>query len=161
MTVTMDAAGRVVIPKAIRDAAGFTAGAPLEIQVRDGKVEIASSPPSYAIRTLPGGLRVAVFDGKARFDLVFSPKGEVPLAEGKPSATPEMLSLCRVRVVPIAGHVDDEKIEFSPASVGNPHAVVEREPARETLLRLGPLIENHERFPERTNVQLVRVDGPD
>ena len=33
-------------------------------------------------------------------------------------------------------------------------------PEREDLLRLGPLIENHERFPERTNVQLVRVDGP-
>ena len=33
------------------------------------------------------------------------------------------------------------------------------EPDRDTLLRLGPLIEEHERFPARTNVQLVRVDG--
>lgn len=56
--------------------------------------------------------------------------------------------------------VGGEMLEFTPASVGNPHAVVRREPDRETLLRLGPLIENHERFPERTNVQLVRVDGP-
>ena len=32
-------------------------------------------------------------------------------------------------------------------------------PDRAELLRLGPLVENHERFPERTNVQLVRVDG--
>ncbi|HEY6584661.1 MAG TPA: diaminopimelate epimerase [Gaiellaceae bacterium] len=56
--------------------------------------------------------------------------------------------------------VDDEKLEFTPASVGNPHAVVALEPTRETLLRLGPLIENHERFPDRTNVQLVRVDTP-
>jgi diaminopimelate epimerase len=56
--------------------------------------------------------------------------------------------------------VDDEKLEFTPASVGNPHAVVELEPDRAALLRLGPLIENHERFPGRTNVQLVRVDGP-
>ncbi|HZM18777.1 MAG TPA: diaminopimelate epimerase, partial [Gaiellaceae bacterium] len=54
----------------------------------------------------------------------------------------------------------DETVEFTPASVGNPHAVVRREPDREDLLRLGPLIENHQRFPERTNVQLVRVDGP-
>src|SRR5256714_7539161 len=52
-----------------------------------------------------------------------------------------------------------EQIEFTPVSVGNPHAVVRREPDRADLLRLGPLIENHERFPERTNVQLVRVDG--
>jgi diaminopimelate epimerase len=56
--------------------------------------------------------------------------------------------------------VADEKLEFTPASVGNPHAVVQLEPARETLLQLGPQIENHERFPDRTNVQLLRVDGP-
>jgi diaminopimelate epimerase len=56
--------------------------------------------------------------------------------------------------------VGGEPVELTPASVGNPHAVVLRDPERETLLRLGPLIENHERFPERTNVQLLRVDGP-
>lgn len=56
--------------------------------------------------------------------------------------------------------VGGELVELTPASVGNPHAVVQREPDRETVLRLGPLIENHERFPGRTNVQLVRVDGP-
>ncbi|HEX2288373.1 MAG TPA: hypothetical protein VHH31_06425, partial [Gaiellaceae bacterium] len=56
--------------------------------------------------------------------------------------------------------VGGEPVELTPASVGNPHAVVLRDPERETLLRLGPLIENHERFPERTNVQLVRIDGP-
>ena len=47
-----------------------------------------------------------------------------------------------------------------PVSVGNPHAVIRREPDRDDLLRLGPLVETHPRFPERTNVQLVRVDGP-
>jgi diaminopimelate epimerase len=56
--------------------------------------------------------------------------------------------------------IQDEQLEFTPASVGNPHAVVRLEPDRETLLRLGPLIENHERFPERTNVQLMRVESP-
>jgi diaminopimelate epimerase len=56
--------------------------------------------------------------------------------------------------------VDGGPIELTTASVGNPHAVVRMEPDREALLRLGPLIENHERFPERTNVQLARVDGP-
>jgi diaminopimelate epimerase len=55
--------------------------------------------------------------------------------------------------------VGGEVVELTPASVGNPHAVVQREPDRETLLRLGPLIENHGRFPDRTNVQLVRIDG--
>ena len=48
-------------------------------------------------------------------------------------------------------------IEFIPVSVGNPHAVVRHDPG--DIRRLGPRLENHPRFPERTNVQLVRVDG--
>jgi diaminopimelate epimerase len=51
------------------------------------------------------------------------------------------------------------QVEFTPVSVGNPHAVIQRDPERDDLLRLGPLVENHERFPARTNVQLVRVDS--
>lgn len=54
--------------------------------------------------------------------------------------------------------VGAERIELTPVSVGNPHAVVRLEADRDELLRLGPLIERHERFPERTNVQLVSVD---
>ena len=56
--------------------------------------------------------------------------------------------------------VGGEEVELTPVSVGNPHAVIRREPDRDDLLRLGPLVENHQRFPDRTNVQLVRVDGP-
>jgi diaminopimelate epimerase len=56
--------------------------------------------------------------------------------------------------------VGGEEIELVPVSVGNPHAVIRREPERSELLRLGPLVEHHPRFPERTNVQLVYVDGP-
>src|SRR5207247_999496 len=56
--------------------------------------------------------------------------------------------------------VDGEQVEFTPVSVGNPHAVVRREPDRDEVRRLGPRIEQHARFPARTNVQLVRVDGP-
>jgi diaminopimelate epimerase len=55
--------------------------------------------------------------------------------------------------------VDGAHLEFTPVSVGNPHAVIRRDPNRADLVRLGPLVENHQRFPERTNVQLVRVDS--
>jgi diaminopimelate epimerase len=54
----------------------------------------------------------------------------------------------------------DERVELTPVSVGNPHAVVRGDAERDELLRLGPRLETHHRFPERTNVQLVRVDGP-
>jgi diaminopimelate epimerase len=49
-------------------------------------------------------------------------------------------------------------IELTPVSVGNPHAVVIDDPER--IVDLGPLLETHPRFPERTNVQVVRIDGP-
>lgn len=52
-----------------------------------------------------------------------------------------------------------ERVELTAVSVGNPHAVVRGSAEREELLRLGPRIETHERFPERTNVQLVEVEG--
>ena len=40
--------------------------------------------------------------------------------------------------------------------VGNPHAVVIGDP--DDLPRIGPLLETHPRFPNRTNVQVARVD---
>jgi diaminopimelate epimerase len=56
--------------------------------------------------------------------------------------------------------VGGERVELTAVSVGNPHAVVRVEPEPDTLRRLGPQLESHERFPERTNVQLVGIDGP-
>ena len=49
-------------------------------------------------------------------------------------------------------------VELTPVSVGNPHAVVVGDP--EQIAQLGPLLETDQRFPERTNVQVVRVDRP-
>jgi diaminopimelate epimerase len=48
--------------------------------------------------------------------------------------------------------------ELTPVSVGNPHAVVLGDPA--DLPELGPLLETHPHFPNRTNVQIARIDGP-
>jgi diaminopimelate epimerase len=48
-------------------------------------------------------------------------------------------------------------IRFTPVDVGNPHAVVEGDPAE--LPRIGPLLETHPRFPNRTNVQVARRLG--
>ena len=49
-------------------------------------------------------------------------------------------------------------IEVVPVSVGNPHAVVSGDP--DEIVRIGPLLEAHPRFPGRTNVQVARVDRP-
>ena len=49
-------------------------------------------------------------------------------------------------------------LEVTPASVGNSHAVVEGDP--DDLPLVGPLLETHPRFPQRTNVQVARLDAP-
>jgi len=41
MTVTMDAAGRLVIPRELRKEAELEPGVPLEIRCRDGLIEIS------------------------------------------------------------------------------------------------------------------------
>ncbi|MDQ4119812.1 MAG: AbrB/MazE/SpoVT family DNA-binding domain-containing protein [Actinomycetota bacterium] len=48
MRTTIDAAGRVVIPKQLRLAAALEAGQELEIVERDGRIEI--EPVSTAVR---------------------------------------------------------------------------------------------------------------
>ena len=50
-----------------------------------------------------------------------------------------------------------EGIRFTAVDVGNPHAVIEGDPSE--LPRIGPLLEVHERFPRRTNVQVARRIG--
>ncbi|HUY72088.1 MAG TPA: diaminopimelate epimerase [Gaiellaceae bacterium] len=47
-----------------------------------------------------------------------------------------------------------EGVRFTPVEVGNPHAVIDGDPAG--LDRIGPLLETHARFPNRTNVQVAR-----
>lgn len=50
---TMDASGRLVVPKALREAAGLLAGAPLSITVTAAGIEI--SPAPRAVRTVRRG----------------------------------------------------------------------------------------------------------
>jgi AbrB family looped-hinge helix DNA binding protein len=50
MTTTMDAAGRIVVPKAIRQQARIAPGTRVEIRCRDGVVEIEPAPLPVTLR---------------------------------------------------------------------------------------------------------------
>ena len=54
--------------------------------------------------------------------------------------------------------INDEKLTFCSATIGNPHCVVlHHNISAEETIRLGPLIETHPSFPNRTNVQFLEV----
>ncbi len=59
--------------------------------------------------------------------------------------------------VSVAAPEEIAGLRFVAVEVGNPHAVVDGDPA--DLPRIGPVLEVHERFPNRTNVQVARVVG--
>lgn len=54
MRTTIDGAGRIVIPKALRDALGLAAGRQVDVTFADGRLEIEVVPAEVAIDTPDG-----------------------------------------------------------------------------------------------------------
>lgn len=55
-------------------------------------------------------------------------------------------------------HVDGVKFPITAVSMGNPHAVIYVEDVKNfPVEKYGPMIENHELFPNRTNVEFVEI----
>jgi AbrB family looped-hinge helix DNA binding protein len=61
MKTTIDAAGRIVIPKALRDSVGLAGGSEVEIREVDGLIEIEPVATEFRI-VMKGGIPVAVAD---------------------------------------------------------------------------------------------------
>jgi len=59
MRTTIDGAGRVVVPKPLRQAIGLQAGSEVEIRVSDGRIEMEPAPLDVRLQRR-GGLLVAV-----------------------------------------------------------------------------------------------------
>ena len=61
MKIPIDAAGRLVIPKALRDAAGIVPGGAVVATVRDGRIEL-EAPPAEVRLEKHGRVLVAVHE---------------------------------------------------------------------------------------------------
>jgi AbrB family looped-hinge helix DNA binding protein len=63
MKTTIDSAGRIVIPKKLRDEAGFQAGMELEVRYCNGQLEIEPTEMRVRIEDRDGWLVLVAPDG--------------------------------------------------------------------------------------------------
>ncbi|WP_067436165.1 AbrB/MazE/SpoVT family DNA-binding domain-containing protein [Nocardioides jensenii] len=62
MRTTIDGAGRIVVPKAVRDAMGLSAGRKIDVVFTDGRIEIELAPAEVEVTTERGLPRVVSRD---------------------------------------------------------------------------------------------------
>lgn len=92
-------------------------------------------------RVHAGGRRVTIDMGRVSF-----------YSEHIPVAGPPREVLNEIMIL------DGQKVRYHCATIGNPHCVLIRDSiSADEARRWGPLIERAERFPNRTNVQFVKV----
>ncbi len=130
-------------------------------------------------RTCNKSFSVETPGGTVRVETQIDPCGAVSAATvhmGRATFSPEALP-CTLDVDELVEQqitVAGETLTFTGVSVGNPHCVVfhprsqrwQPEPDDQhwrsaDLLRIGPALETHPIFPNRTNVQLAVTTGPD
>jgi AbrB family looped-hinge helix DNA binding protein len=63
MRTTIDRAGRIVVPKTLRDALGLTGGQEVELSAHGGNLEIRVAPTSMRLESKAGHV-VAVADAE-------------------------------------------------------------------------------------------------
>jgi len=85
--------------------------------------------------------------------------GRILVDMGVPIHDPEVIPfLADSQNSVYAVKVDDEIVDMAVVSMGNPHAVIRVDDvALASVDRLGPLVEVHERFPEKVNVGFMEI----
>jgi diaminopimelate epimerase len=113
--------------------AGYVRSPDFEIDTKGGRVAVHLDSPDGSVMTVSMG--VLSFDSE-----------QIPVKGPKREVLLESLEV-KGRVVTI-----------SAVSIGNPHCVVVCDAIDQQLaLEMGPLIETHDLFPSRTNVQFMKI----
>jgi diaminopimelate epimerase len=110
-------------------------------KVGDSPFHILTPGGRVKSRVHPGGKKIDVQMGRVSFS-----SREIPV-EG-----PDR------EVINESIHLRGRPFRFCAATIGNPHCVIPLEEVSEPLARdIGPLVETDARFPNRTNVQFMKV----
>ncbi len=128
------------------------------VAAEGGTIEIVIWNPDGSLAELSGnGTRIA-----AAWQAERTGEQEIRVVVGEREVRARMLDGGEIEQelgeVEVGEPEEMDGVRFVPVSVGNPHAVVVGDPAQVTTI--GPLLETHPRFPDRTNVQVARVDRP-
>jgi diaminopimelate epimerase len=104
----------------------------------------------FAIETAGGLVRATVIDGGRAVRVEM---GQVSFWSDKIPVTGPRREVLNETIT-----VDGHTFMFCAATIGNPHCVLPlREIDAEMARRFGPLLETHPNFPNRTNVQFLKV----
>lgn len=110
-------------------------------RIGDERFPVVTKGGTVQCQVRDSGRMVFVEMGRASFD-----SARIPIAGPRREVVDEEID--------VAG----ERLRFTGVTVGNPHCVVHADEVSPALARrLGPLLETHALFPNRTNVQFVRV----
>ena len=110
-------------------------------QVNDSQFKIMTSGGLVTALVENSGSNVSVEMGKVSFQ-----SDKIPVAGKIREVLNETID------------IDGQQLKFCAATIGNPHCVVlNGKQTQEEVRRIGPLIETHQNFPNRINVQFLEV----
>jgi len=150
--------GEPLTPERVRAEAAGSDGILEVVAVGESEAEIVIWNPDASVAELSGnGTRIA-----ARWLAERSGVDEVTIRSAGREVPARLLANGDIEQdIGVFEVYERERVaglQVIAVNVGNPHAVVVGEP--DDLPLIGPLLETHPRFPNRTNVQVARVDFP-
>jgi len=98
-----------------------------------------------------------------QLQLVLEADGQVTVDMGEPRLAPADIPFDAAEFAQTyALEVDNETLEITALSMGNPHAIILVDAVKTAPVeRLGPLIENNPRFPQRVNAGFMQIIDPE
>lgn len=123
-------------------------------------VRAGIAAPSHVVHTAAGPKAVAVREvGSGRYSV----RAELGVPRLRSSEIPVSLSEERESVLDFPIEVAGQTVRAWLCSMGNPHCALffDEDVPDDVLRLLGPALESHPLFPNRTNVEFVTVRRPD